>query len=82
MWETIGIVAGILALCFLFSLLPYVFDFPEAIARLISGRRSRSDLENRLRTLEEQVAELRAAIGGAHQTFQGGPGAAWRADNS
>jgi hypothetical protein len=64
MWEVVGTAVGMLVLFLVLSLLPYIFDLPESVAKFLGGKFQGAHLEKRLCALEAQMKELRGAVVG------------------
>jgi len=54
MWDTVGIVAAVVVIIFMFQIL----DVTDALKDRIRGRTPRADLEARLEVLEKRISEM------------------------
>ena len=66
MWETVSFVAGMIVLLLLMAVLPYVFDFPEALGkyfgRYFRAKTRGAEMEKRIRKLEGRVNDLEDSL--------------------
>jgi uncharacterized protein HemY len=56
MWEVIGITVGMVVLMLLYSLIPYVFDLPDTIAKYFRGRSRRAQAVSPSADPDEEAA--------------------------